>query len=335
MASVSKTFCAFAAWKALLDSPAFSRESKMQTILKLKQRNGSPPADPDFADVRVRHLLESISGIDQWAFRGSMKKLRDSNDDPRPTQPASMETLLGMVAEMEMNQDPGETISYGKTDYILLGQVAAQLSKASSFDVALKALVLDPLKMTRTRSSRARVEDRAPDEAMHHLSDLSTNTSAVHNDRRLVASQYGEENYNLFDGAGGISTAMVDLARLCAMFSCRTNNPVLPPSVLKAMFEAAVASEATQGDHGHHGFDNPSGSDPTFTLDKGGSLPGVGSGFFGKTGKFFVTIARNGPVDPNSMGPTDWNTDLYKMAKDIDWAGKDMFPQFGMPTLKP
>ncbi len=335
MASVSKTFCAVAAWKALADDPNASRNTRMQEILKLKQRNGQPPADGDFAQITVRQLLENNSGIDQSAFRGIMRDLKDSTASPRPTLPTPIGTLLSMIAERLTPSDPGQTPAYGRTDYILLGEVARTLSGTASFDAALKKLVLDPLKMTRTRSSKSRFEDRKSDEAVHHLPDLKTTTSAMHSDRRIVPEQYGDENCDIFDGAGGVSTAMVDLARLCAMMSCRTANPIFSPATLVDWLSDAVASETAHGGHAHHGFDNASGSDPTFKVSKGGGLPGVGSGLYGSTGQYFIVIARNGEKVEDPALPVNWNTELYDLAKDVDWKGHDMFPQFGMPALAP
>lgn len=334
MASVSKTFCAIAAWKALVDAPNASRNSAMNGILNLKQRNGAPPADADFGQITVRQLLENNSGIDQFSYRRIMRDLKDSNANPRPSLPTPIGTLLSMIAEGTTPSDPGDVESYGKTDYILLGEVARKLSGSANFDAALKKLVLDPLKMTRTRSSRSRLADRQSDEAIHHVPDLKTTTSAMHSDRRIVPEQYGDENCDLFDGAGGVSTAMVDLARLCAMMSCRTANPIFSPAILVDWLDDAVASEIAQGRHAH-GFDNASGTDPTFTLSKGGGLPGVGSGLYGKTGRFFVVIARNGDKVDDPALSADWKTELYALAKDVDWQGKDIFPQFGMSALLP
>jgi CubicO group peptidase (beta-lactamase class C family) len=333
LASVSKTYCAVAAWKALLDSTAHHRDSKMQAILTLKQRNGQAPKDPDFASIKVRNLLENNSGINQFLYRGIMKDLRDSTETPKPAQPVPISKLLSMIAERDMDHDPGDQREYGKTDYILLGEVAKKVSGAASFDAALKKLVLDPLKMTRTRTSRSRIEDRAADEALHQTKTIDTSPSAVHTDRRIVAGQYGGENYEVFDGAGGISSAVVDLARLCAMFSCRTGNPVLPANVLRSMLEEAVAAQKAQGGHANHGFDSASGSEPSFTLEKGGGLPGAGSGYQGTTGGTFVVILRNGEKEESA--PEDWKTALRDLANAVNWGKQDLFPQYDMPTLSP
>lgn len=330
LASVSKTFTAIAAWKALLDDPQVSRNSKMQDILQLTPLPATASLPDNFSKITVRHLLESCSGLNQNGMRGSMAKVRDETTD---AQPVPVQTLARMVAGLKMDGTPGgPTTNYGRTDYWLLGLIAAKLSNTAGFDAALKKLVLDPLKMTRTRSSKSKLELRAADEAIHHAPDLATSRSAVHTDRRIVPAHYGGENYDVFDGPGGVSCAAVDLARLLAMLSCRTFNPVFSAGKIDDFLTDAVAATAAGSDHGYHGFDAASGSLPHVQLRKGGSLPGVRTGFDGKVGERFIVILRNCEAVEGAT-PTDWKTDLGNLAKAVDWGAGDLFPSFGMPGL--
>jgi len=326
LASVSKAFCSIAAWKALSDDPNHSRNSKMQSILQLKRPDGSTPTG-DFSTITMRHLLESCSGIDQASMRGAMAEIKEAGG----SQPASVNTLASRVAETAMPGQPGGATSYGRTDYFLLGLVTAKLAGVANFDAALKKLVLDPLHMNRTRGSRTRLEHRASDDATHHLPNMATAKSAVHDDRRLVPYQYGDENYEVFDGAGGISSAVIDVARLCAMFSCRLANPLFSSDTLDEMLQDAVAATNAGSDHGYHGFDSASGTSPHVLVEKGGSLPGAGSGFRGTTGRRFIVILRNGSKKENEP-LVDWKTDLEAIAATITW-GDDLFPHFNMPSL--
>lgn len=330
LASVSKTFCAVAAWKALLDSKQFHRDSNMQAILGIRSPGGLPPKSDAFARITVRNLLENNSGINQLSYRDIMQRLRDS-DPPRPAQPVPIHRLLSGVAAEPMEHNPGAQLSYGKTDYVLLGEVARKVAGFATFDEALRSLVLQPLAMTRTRSSRSRIEDKRPDEVLHQVQDMETSPSAVHDDRRIVPQHYGGENYEVFDGAGGISSAVVDVARLCAMFSCRTGNPVLPVPTLKAMLEEAVASERAQGGHAHHGFDNAEGTDPSFAISKGGELAGAGARFRTRTGGISVVVLQSGSVQGGEV--QDLEFDIREWARTIRWGDGDLFPDYGMPTL--
>ena len=155
----------------------------------------------------------------------------------------------------------------------------------------------------------------------------------MHTDRRIVPEHYGGENYDVFDGPGGVSCAAVDLARLLAMLSCRKNNPIFPPAVIDQFLQDAVAATTAGSDHGYHGFDSASGGLPHVALVKGGSLPGVRTGFSGKVGEYFIVILRNSEAVEGVTTPSDWKKDLTALAKSIDWGSGDLFPQFGMPAF--
>jgi CubicO group peptidase (beta-lactamase class C family) len=336
MASVSKAFCGVSVWKALADDTQQSRNSKMQAILDLNQPDGSNPTDHDFDDVTVRHLLESNSGIDQGSLRAVVSEVKA---DAGQTQPLTSPQAASRIAARSMPGKPGASQSdgkqdtqYGSTDYFLLGLVAAKLAGVSGFESALEKLVLKPLKMTRTRSSHSRIEDRKTDEALHHMPALETGTSAVHNDRRIVPVQYGDENYEVYDGAGGVSSAVVDVARLCAMLSCRVDNPLFSDHFLGALLGDAVAATSAGSDHGYYGFDWATGTYPSVACEKGGGNPGVGAGFSGRTADRFIVIARNGEKVEDAS-PVNWDTELAAIAATIDWKGGDLFPHFGMPAL--
>jgi CubicO group peptidase (beta-lactamase class C family) len=337
MASVSKAFCGVSVWKALADDPQESRASKMQAILGLSPHDGSNPSH-DFADITVRHLLESNSGIEQLSLRDIISEVKADLDQ---TQPLTSPQAANRIAGRPMAGEPGDVLRngkhdthYGHTDYFLLGLVAAKLAGVKDFESALEKLVLHPLKMTRTRGSRSRIEDRKTDEALHHMPALETGTSAVHDDRRIVPIQYGDENYEVYGGAGGLSSAVVDVARMCAMLSCRSSNPLFTDNFLGTLLSDAIAATSAGSDHGYYGFDWAIGVDPNVTCEKKGKLPGVGAGFHGTTGSFFIVIARNGDKAADAT-LINWDTELGDIAATIDWKGGDLFPHFDMPALGP
>lgn len=344
MASIAKTYCAVAIW-ALLQRAGFGRGTTMQSVLNLTRDGGAPPADSDFANVTIRHLLESRSGIDQGSAKSIVSQARD--DPARPSQPLSIQDVARGIAARAMPGAPGgltqggkhETV-YGNTDYFLLSMVAARKAGRATFEDALEELVLEPLHMTRTRGSTSRIEERKSDEAMHHFTPtLETAKSVVHDDRRIVPIQYGGENYEISNGTGGLSAAVIDVARLCAMFSCRLLNPVLDTATVDSMLADAVAANgaAVGGEdaHGFHGFDSANSLDLAshqVQFEKGGANAAVKTGLIGTTGKHFAVIARNGPKVVDA-GDVDWKTALLDIARDIDWGKGDLFPRFGMPSL--
>ena len=123
-----------------------------------------------------------------------------------------------------------------------------------SFEQALNTLVLAPLKMSRTRGARTLVSDQVSDEARYHDYPYSQDAKKVEDvsgqlritdslktaSQPKVAVQYDEVDLELMDGTGGLSSAVVDMARLAAMFSDRSGNPVLSNDMLDALFTNAA-----------------------------------------------------------------------------------------------
>lgn len=334
MASVSKTFAALAVWKALADGPR-SLNSRMQSILNLRRTDGSVPPPP-FGDITIRHLLESNSGILQ---RSVVNTIRSAARNPNgPTQPLTTADLGRAIADMDMPGTPGgrradgtQATAYGRTDYFLLGLIAARLVGADNFDAALKTLVLDPLRMTRTRGARTLIEDRRTDEAIHHAPTLATAPSAIHNDRRILPVIYGYGAYEPWGGAAGVTSAVIDVARLGAMLNCRVGNPLFSTAMLDDLLSDAVAATAVGSDKGYHGFDRAKGNGGVIALRKGGLLPGVRAGLSGEMGRRFIAFVRNG--DEVAGVPVDWRVKINALAERVDWGAGDLFPQFGMPPL--
>lgn len=344
-ASVSKLFCAIAMWKLMADDPAFSRGSTLQSVLNLKTPDGQPPVDGDFAKITMRHLLESNSGITQSSVWDTINARRDGNG----AQPMTADQIASAIAALQMPGTPGAAgqADYGRTDYFLLSRVVARKKGFSDFEQALKQVVLDPLKMTRTRGSRSLVENQAADEARYHLTShrrndegklgsthLEIGTSVRHADRRLVPVQYGAANYEVFDGAGGLSSAVIDVARLCAMLACRQGNPVLSPAVIDELFADAVKATAERPSHGFHGFDGAEytdGSKQAVSYHKGGNLNGVRTSAVGVTGGRVYVIAYNG--DPAPDANTKWKDLVAPLGDAVDWGTGDLFPHYGMPSL--
>ncbi len=352
LASVSKTFCAVGIWR-LIQKGDLDIDDKLQTLLQVKQADGDPPADPDFGKITVWHLLESRSGIDQESVN---KALADWRDSSRP-QPATAKDMIHWIAAQDLVGVPGSRLTsvYGNTDYFLLGLILAKRSGKNTFEEALKHVVLDPLDMTRTRGCRSRKEDQAPDEAPYHLTahieddgkpesvHLKTAISMVHSDRRIVAHQYGGYNLELGSGSSGLSSSVIDMARISALLtSTNPNNPVLSPSTIDRMLSlAALATEneAETKDHGYHGFDgvtvdrDANGVRVSFSASKGGSIQGSRASIRIQKNGLSLLFAYNGnPDDAATKG--SWATRFGDAAKNVSWGKGDLFPSFGMKPIK-
>ena len=344
-ASISKTFCAVAVWK-LIEQNKLTLDTTMQSVLNLTQPDGSAPKDNRFDDVRVGHLLTSTSGLPQ----GGVWKAVEASSAMGGTLPSTGTEVARWIAAQDMTGTPGnmQNVVYGNTDYFLLSLIVAKKMNAASFETALKALVLDPLSQTRTRGSRSLTSAQLADEARYHMTvhdpdagwklfQLECGASDRSQDRPLVPTHYGTFDIEMFDGCGGLSSAVIDVARLCAMFACRTGNPVLGHTTIDDMLAAAVTASTTFSGpdaHGYHGFDSAKNIDPAkhqVKIKKGGWLPGMGTSFVGVTGGFFYALAKNGNT-PKGVD-LNWYETIKPIVEAHAWGTADLFPSYGMPSL--
>jgi CubicO group peptidase (beta-lactamase class C family) len=344
-ASISKTFCAVAIWK-LIEQGALTLNTTLQSVLALKQPDGSAPKDDRFNNVKIKHLLTSTSGIGQ----GGVWRAVEASAAAGGTLPSNGTEVARWIAAQNLTGTPGDAnnVVYGNTDYFLLSLIVAKKMNAASFEAALDTLVLAPLAMTRTRGSRSLTGSQADDEARYHMTvhnpdsgwalfQLECGASHRSQDRPLVPTHYGTFDIDMFDGCGGMSSAVVDVARLCAMFACRSGNPVLSANTIDDMLTAAIAatSDLSGPDaHGYHGFDGAwsvNAAAHQVRFKKGGWLPGMGTSYVGTTGGFFYVLAKNG----NTPAGVDlnWYDQIKPIVEAHDWGTTDRFPSYGMPTL--
>jgi hypothetical protein len=120
------------------------------------------------------------------------------------------------------------------------------------------------------------------------------------------------------------------------MFNAR-RNPVLSAASIDSLFQnAAAATSGLSGPdaHGYHGFDwaaIDNAANHVYRASKGGWLPGQGSVVTFTTGGFGFVIALNG--NKRAGVKTDWFDPVSKAATAHSWPSKDLFPEFGMPSL--
>lgn len=235
--------------------------------------------------MTIRHLLESRSGIDQV---GGVWGAVDASKAAGGTLPSDGTEVARWVSGLKLKSTPGTTTVYGNTDYFLLSLVVMKKTGAASFEAALDSLVLDPLHMTHTHGSRSAATGQVAGDARHHMTvhnpvggwplyQLELQPSVRAEGRPLVASHHGSYDYEMFDGCGGLSSSVVDVARLCAMFADRTGNPVFKAERIDDMLAHAVAATTAGTDHGYHGMDGAvliDAAKHAVRFNKGGWLPG-------------------------------------------------------------
>jgi CubicO group peptidase (beta-lactamase class C family) len=347
-ASVSKVFTGTAMWRLFQLHPNITLDMTVQSIMNLKQPDGSAPHDARFAKITIRHLLESDSGIPQWLSYASVEAAQAFQSN----LPAKADQLLSYATTLELTSFPGDPKNtvYGNFDYLLLSHMVAKIHGVPTYEEALNALVLAPLHQTHTRGARSLLGDQQPGEARYHmrvydpqhdwpLYPLEVLPSVRTQGQPLVASQYGYVDYEMFVGAGGLSSSIVDMARLAAMFSDRGANPVLDPPRIDTMLQACAKAGTTlrgpdgKPSHGYYGLDGVRVNDAanhSYTAGKGGWLPAQGTLFQFTTGGFTYVVAYNGNADVG----IDLLTPVAAVAEPHAWPSTDLFSSvYGMPSL--
>jgi CubicO group peptidase (beta-lactamase class C family) len=344
LASVSKVITAICLYQILeeqrrLPHPRLSLDTTLQSLLALKTPNGTEPKDARFGDITIRHLLEHTSYLGGGLFESvaAAKAFGKS-------LPATTDQIASYAASLELSDDPGKPPgSYNNTGYFMLSQIITDLRNTQTFEQAVRKHVLAPLGIEHTRRSRSLLAEQEAGEMRYHLSNLvlagpgdddvislEYGRSVRSPERPMVPYQYGVDDYEVYDGAGGLSGAAPDLARIAAALSLRADNPMLSASTIDWM----LARAADAGEFGGHGFDYVDvldGKNHIYQGAKAGWLKGSESRFVFTTGGFSYVFLTNGNGQKGVK--TGWLPGVRAAAEGRNWDGLDLFPEFGMASF--
>lgn len=363
-ASVSKLFASIATYQLiqegkLVDGKKFTLDTTMQSVLKLKTLTGEQPADKNFDKITIRHLLEMTSGIDnRLVFRDV-----EATEKFKKKLPAKPEQLTAYCASQELSGKPGDKAiaNYNNGGYFMLSQVVAKMRGASSFEKAIKEWLLEPLDIKRVRETRSLVGDQPSDEAHYHSTEgciavdsngncttrgfprISTSFSVMSPDKPFVPLGYGDTNLENVDGAGGLSGAVTDVARVVAALSVQKNNVMLDETTITTMLANAAAASADEQltkdsnnkdkSWGFHGFDSVIAIDAAkgiYLGSKGGNYYTSANGIAFLRGGLAYVICWNCAV-PNDDGK--WGKKFTDELVSQNWGNIDLFEKYGMSAF--
>jgi CubicO group peptidase (beta-lactamase class C family) len=332
MASVSKTVTALAIFQ-LVEAGKLKLSDKLQDILKLETPAGDPPADSHFSEITIQHLLEHKSGLNPDAFRNGVAVMQAFIDAGHAaTLPVSAEMTDSYIASLGMVDTPGNSQVYNNCGYYLLGRVVAKKRNKTRPIDAYQEFLFNPLAIHRIRRAVSLIVDQPADEARYEDPNLPLGKSAMTPDQPLVPSEYGTEQLEILEGAGGLSGAATDIARLIAILIENKNNPALKRATITNMLSAGAALSAAGMGRAGYGFDYLANQDGgNFYGQKGGSLASSGN-VLEFNGQWGFTMSWGG----KATAATAWYPDypaVMNIARSIDWGSSDLFPQFGMPAL--
>lgn len=331
----------------LIEEGKLKPEDTVQDILQLKTPAGEGPKDARFKDMTIRHLLEHTSGTQEMVKQYEVFVLK-AHKAARPDVSWSLPVTVAMkdayIASLQLAaRDPGQRRNYDDQSYYLRGRVVAKKRAARTFIAALQRALFDPLGITRVGLARSLLKDQPADEARYRMSavgdkpgypDIAVAESVMTDERPLVPVGYGNTQYELWEGSGGLSAATADVARIVAMLIDQEDNAALRRSTIATMLSNAEAEEKKFG-AGGHGLNSAKslGRDRFYGFKGGASKTSVSLLQF--NGDWGFAVCWAGALVAPYEG-LDWYPDLravMDIARASDWGSIDLFPAFGMPAL--
>ncbi len=177
------------------------------------------------------------------------------------------------------------------------------------------------------------MKNQPANEARDQTALLSVYPSQMSDARPLVPDEYGTEQMEVLECAGGLSAAATDVARLIAILLDTDDNPALKRSTIVDMMNNAVATGAqtghTRAGHGWDGAVSEGGG--KFYAQKGGSLDSNHS-VIQIDGDWGFTMLWAGEAGAATGWYPDY-PDVMNIARAASWGAEDLFPTFGMPSL--
>ncbi len=148
------------------------------------------PKIPNANDITIRHLLSHQSGLLDLTKKGSYLNWKD--------QSLSKEALLDTFRTDQPQAEPGSTMQYSNTNYILLGYIMEEITN-QSYSQLLKKRILDKIGLEKTYF--------APD------SQSVNNQACSYRYRDGAWNHVNFSNLKIAHGAGGIVSTPQELTR--------------------------------------------------------------------------------------------------------------------------
>jgi CubicO group peptidase (beta-lactamase class C family) len=344
-ASVSKLITALAVMQLISDGN-LRLDTKMNDVLHLRQPNGKPPHDKRFDRITIQDLLEMHAGIPD--VTESDATIAHAVGKRLPVTPADIGAYAASQSLMFSPNDVSMAC-YDNSDYQFLGFVVAKVRGASSMVAAIEDPMFKPLHITRIRGARALKSQQLPNEATYDPNPYQTARSVMTPSQPTVELGYGELNFENDQGAGGLSAAATDMARVLAAINLETENPAFRNGMIADWLRRAYGayhgghltchdSQGSADAHGYYGLDDLSparsgGNAPPYWGQKGGYLSTSQNAIYFRSGRLGYVINWSGHTTSGESWYPIFES-VLKAARAHKWGTTDLFPAYGMPPLK-
>ena len=337
MASVSKVVTGMEILR-LVDRNLIRLTDRVQSILRLKTWTGAVP-DSRFSTITIRDLLAhdypslTVGGARQCLLRDGSVGQEVANAFGTSLPVTMSQSVSFSLARSDIVRPPGDDGCYSNFAYSLLALVVA--NKRLTFTGGLQADLFNPLGITRFRVASSDPLAQPANEAIYRSFGLWTTPDVNVPGSPLAAGPYGGDNFAATSGAGGMSMAATDMARLLAMLNLRTTNPVYLDTTATdgdpATIDQLLGSPSL-------GFDGAFGDASGAHFFKGGYIDGLQSTvYYTANGLSYVLFWARNEV-PNSGNPSDnwwpsWAA-LETALRGANLASRaDLFPTYGMTSF--
>ena len=238
IASVSKPLTAVTVLH-LVDQGKLRLDDKVLDVLGPGVFGGDgPPADPRWARVTVREVLQHRGGWDRGKsfdpmFR-SILIAREFKAEP----PAGPDLIIRSMLRHKLDFDPGARYAYSNFGYCLLGRLIEKVT-GEPYGRAVHETVLRPLGVTPRgmRLGRTLPQFRAPGEVHYYDKNLTARAVVGRPTGRPVPGPYGAWSLEAMDAHGGWLASAPALVRFASAFDQPARCKVLSVGAIATMFK--------------------------------------------------------------------------------------------------
>ncbi len=211
IASVSKPITSVAVFH-LVEQGHLTLDQPVLPLLRPLVPAGGP-ADPRWAQITVRHLLQHTGGFDRDKSLDPMFVPEQAAEAVNAAAPADAATVVRYMMGLPLDFDPGARHAYSNFGYCVLGRVIEAVIHQTYIDY-VRAQVLKPMGIRGMRQARTRAADRQPGEVVYTMPPETEPVPSVFpNVKGLVPVPYGGFHIEAMDAHGGWLASPVDLAR--------------------------------------------------------------------------------------------------------------------------
>jgi uncharacterized protein (TIGR03437 family) len=293
--------------------------------------------DSRIRQITVRQLLHHIAGWDSQLSGDPLFPEYNDIVSAGGSYPPAHDEVIRAWLPRPLDFSPGTAYRYSNFGFMLAGRVIEKVT-GTSYERAVRDLVLDPLGITRMRIGRSLQNQGAPDEVQYYDIYSRSVTSIFSPIPQQAPFPYGGFSLDLADSAGGWIASAPDLVRLFTAMNGTRGSLLTPES-----FQQFVASPpGLKQASAWYGLGISVGlSSGGYNLVHNGSIPGTyGFAFSLWDG---VTVAFLTNTNPGDSDPAEFEDELLTallqaVATTTQWPAADQCPDLvpvgPVPTLR-